>query len=109
MIQQHQHLDLYGKPTFVRACIKPPFRLNAEMHGEACFYYVLDGITSVYTKDEKITTKRGEGLLLECGNYVNEYPAIEGSSEVVAIGIHIYPEALRWIYNKEMPNFLEDV
>lgn len=109
MIQAHQQLSLYGKKTFEKAILKPPFRLLAQMPNEACFYYVVRGSARVFTPTGNISTDTDEGLVLQCGNYFNEYIQTQEDEYCEAIAVHFYPEMLKMIYDKEFPNFLLEV
>ena len=108
MFQEFKELQLFGKRTFVKAKLKPPFRLVADMPSEACFYYVLKGKASIYTPIDKVSSEQGEGVLMECGTYLNLYH--ENEDEVCeAIGIHLYPEVIKSIYDKDLPDFLDSL
>ena len=37
MIQDFKEFNLFGKRTFAKAIIRPPFKFAAEMPNEACF------------------------------------------------------------------------
>ena len=108
-IKSQEHLAIFGKPTFIRAVIEGPFRIPASMEGEACFYYLKEGLSNIYSRKGTIKTKANQGLLLKCGSYINEYPALEAGKPCSAIGIHLHPEVLRMVYDKDFPNFLLDV
>lgn len=106
MIKAYQQFELFGKKIIEKAVIEPPFRIMAEMPNEACFYYIVEGQANVITPTETITTKTNEGLVLRCGNYLNEYFAAQEISYCEAIAVHLYPEVLKIIYDKEFPGFL---
>lgn len=106
MIKSYQQFDLFGKKTFEKAVIEPPFRFSAEMSNEACFYYVVNGCTEVIAPTEKITTNTEEGVVMQCGNYFNDYLASQDMGYCEAIAIHLYPEVLKALYDKELPDFL---
>jgi len=106
-IKAQQQFELFGKKIFEKVIIKPPFKIVAEMQHQACFYYVIKGWATTATPTQKIHTKTNEGLLLQCGTYVNEYIASSSTDELCeAIGIHFHPDVIKMIYDKELPNFL---
>ena len=107
MIKKYQQIDLYGKQLIVKAVIEPPFRFIVDMTDEACFYYVTHGRAKVYTPTQQITARTDEGLVLKCGKYLNEYLADINAPYCEAIAIHLYPEVLKMIYDRELPGFLE--
>ncbi|MCG8326594.1 MAG: AraC family transcriptional regulator [Chitinophagales bacterium] len=109
MIKGYQQFDLWGKKIFEKAIIEPPFRLSAQMPNEACFYYVVRGTTKVIAPTETIRRDTDEGLVMQCGNYLNDYLAHEEGGYCEAIAVHFYPEVLKMIYDKEVPDFLREV
>lgn len=72
MIKEHLQLELFNKRVFEKAVLKPPFRIAADMPNEACFYYVVSGCAEVLLPTEKIGLMTEEGVVLKCGNYINE-------------------------------------
>ncbi|MFT7120649.1 MAG: hypothetical protein ACJAZ9_000824 [Neolewinella sp.] len=79
------------------------------MPNEACFYYIVEGQSRSYTVTGKVDHPASEGLVLQCGNYVTEFLEQSDSKQFEAIAIHLYPETLRLIYDKDFPNFLEEI
>lgn len=110
MIKHYQKLDLFGKKTFEKAVIKPPFRILAEMPNEACFYYVLRGNSVTYTPSQLIRSAANEGVVLQCGTYFNEY-LLQGSdtTDCEAVAVHFYPEVLKALYGPELPGLLQEL
>ncbi|MEM6346410.1 MAG: AraC family transcriptional regulator [Bacteroidota bacterium] len=109
MIQAHQQFDFHGKKIFEKVVLQPPFRLLVEMPDEACFYYIVSGHAGAITPTATIWGKANEGILLQCGNYFNDYlDAVEGET-CEAVAVHLYPEILKLIYDKEFPDFLLEV
>lgn len=106
MIKVHQQFDLLGKKILEKVILKPPFRFIARMPNEACFYYVVSGKTNTISTTQSIPVQTSEGLVLRCGNYLNEYIESQESEHCEAIAIHLYPDILRMIYDKELPDFL---
>lgn len=108
MIKAYQQFELLGKKTFEKAVVKPPFRLIAEMPNEACFYYVVSGEAGVLLPTERVDLAAAEGLVLRCGNYLNDYLQSSQYEECEAIAIHLYPEVLKALYDQDFPDFLLD-
>lgn len=109
MIKDFRQLPLFGKPTFERAVLEPPFRVVGHFPDEACFLYVIRGNTRLYTRTEVVNYKSGEAVVMQCGTYLNEYLRENEDGRAEAIAIHLYPEILQWVYEKELPGFLEEV
>jgi len=108
MILNHHAFQLSGKPTFERVVGYPPLRLPVRMPNEACFYYIVEGDSRTYGPEGLLEQHALEGLVLQCGNYVTEF-VTSTSKQFEAIAIHLYPEILRMIYDKDFPDFLEEV
>lgn len=109
MIKDIRQFDLYGKQTFVKAVVEPPFRFPALMQDEACFYYVITGCSDVVTPTQRLTTMAEEGLVMQCGTYLNEYLVNSDMQYCEAIAVHFHEDVLRMIYDKEFPDFLVNV
>ncbi len=107
MIRQHQVFNLYEKSVFEKAVIEPPFRIMAQMPNEACFYYLTTGKATVFTSTEVVKLETKNGLVLKCGNYLNEYLESAEVGYCEAIAVHFYPEVLQMLYAREFPDFLQ--
>ena len=109
MILEHHAFQLAGKQTFERVVGCPPMRVPVRMPNEACFYYIVEGKSRSFTPDGPLLQPAHEGLVLRCGNYVTEFLTTTDSERFEAIAIHLYPETLRLIYDRDFPRFLEEV
>lgn len=109
MIIDHNSFQLSGKQTFERVVGCPPVRLSVRMSNEACFYYIVEGQGRTFTPTGKINQPAHEGLVLKCGNYVTEFLENTDSKQFEAVAVHLYPETLRMIYDKDFPGFLEEL
>ena len=109
MIKEYHQLELWGKKTFEKAIIKPPFKIMAKMPDEACFYYVVKGSGNSITPHGKVEVSSTEGLVMNCGTYFNEYVKQPDLDYCEAIAVHFYPDILKMIYDKEFPGFLTDM
>ncbi len=79
------------------------------MSNEACFYYIVEGESRTYAPAGMLEQPVEEGLVLQCGNYLTEFVTNSKSDRFQAIAIHLYPEVLRMIYDKDFLDFLEEV
>lgn len=109
MIKDIRQFDLYGKQTFTKAIVKPPFRFTASMKNEACFYYVLTGSADVITPTSRIKLNASDGLVMQCGNYLNDYLSNQDIEYCEAIAVHLHEDVLKMLYDKEFPDFLLNV
>lgn len=106
MLKDIKQFEFQGKTTFVKAVFEPPFRFVYAMPDEACFYFVKTGKAGVYSAVEKHHFKSDEGVVMQCGNYINEYLENNEGSYCEAIAVHFFPEVLSLIYDHEFPDFL---
>lgn len=109
MIKDYRQFDLLNKKVFEKVVLQPPFRFQTSMPDDACFYYLVGGSASVITPTESFVTETEEGVVLKCGNYLNDYLSSVNHEFCEAIAIHFYPEVLKMIYEKEFPDFLMEV
>ncbi|MFK8161401.1 MAG: helix-turn-helix transcriptional regulator [Lewinella sp.] len=108
MITDHHSFELAGRKTFERVVGCPPMRVPVVMPDEACFYYIVEGDGKTYTPQGTIHQQTSEGLVLRCGNYFTEFLS-SSSNRFEAIAIHLYGDTLRLIYDRDFPDFLEEV
>ncbi|WP_020566798.1 helix-turn-helix domain-containing protein [Neolewinella persica] len=108
MITDHLSFELAGRKTFERVVGCPPLRVPVVMPDEACFYYIVEGDSRTYTPRGTIRQQTSEGLVLRCGNYFTEFLSTS-SNRFEAIAIHLYGDTLRLIYDRDFPDFLEEV
>ena len=109
MIKAHQQLDLFNKKVFEKAIVEAPFRIVGDFPNEACFYYLVEGEAEIYAPVERIHIKSQEGLVMQCGTYLNEFLSSQEGKYCEAIAVHLYPDVLKTIYDKDLPDFLLNV
>ncbi|NHF57991.1 helix-turn-helix transcriptional regulator [Flavobacteriaceae bacterium TP-CH-4] len=109
MIKHYQQFDLFGKKIFEKAIIEPPFRGFYHMPNEACFFYLKEGSCNLFAPSSKVKMKIKEGVVLQCGNYLFEMLSSGESTYGEALAVHLHPEVLKMIYDKEFPDFLLEV
>lgn len=95
MITKYQQFDLFGKKTFEKAEAKPPYRFIYQMPNEACFFYIVQGGSSVVAPTKSTMISTNEGVVMQCGNYLAEVFSDNDTEYCVAIAIHLYPEVLK--------------
>ncbi len=109
MIVKHQHFDLLNKVVLERVVFKPPIKLNAAMHHEACYLFAVKGKSKLFSVTESVNLDTGQGVLMKCGNYLNSWHESElEDEEYEAIGIHLYPEIINHVYKNDIPEFLKN-
>jgi AraC-like DNA-binding protein len=73
---------------------------------EACFYFIKSGNARVIAPTHQHTFTQDEGVVLQCGRYINDYLELNANEDCEAVAVHFYPEVLRLIYDNELPEFL---
>jgi AraC-like DNA-binding protein len=109
VIKSHQKFELYNKLLLEKVVIVPPVRVPGIMPNEACFLYAVRGSSELRSPAEVMTLQPREGVVLKCGNYLNEWLETNQPDTCEAIAIHFYPEVLRRVYEKELPVFLNEI
>ena len=107
MILKHQHFEILQKTVLERLVFNPPLKADGTMHNEACFLYAVNGNSKLYAATEKQGLKSSEGVVMKCGNYLNNWQKSGTDEPSEAIAIHFYPEVMKLIYDDELPEFLK--
>ena len=108
MIKDYKRFDLFGKLLIEKVTLEPPFRIKAPMPNEACFFYGIQGKGRIYSATEEMILRSNEGVVLRCGNYLNDWLKTQDSEYCEAIAVHFYPEVLKKIYDHELPAFIQE-
>ena len=109
MFKLHRQFDLFDKKVFEKAVLDESVRMIGNFPDEACFFYLVEGNVQVYTSTERIQKEKQEGLVLQCGTYLNEFLCESAGDYCEAIAIHLYPEVIKNLYDKDFPEFLTQV
>ena len=89
------------------AVVTPPFKNPNPLPNEACFLYVLEGENHSYSEEEHLHLQKDEGVLMKCGNYLYDGVGDQRSGQFGLLAVHFYPEVLKAIYGREIPDFLK--
>jgi len=108
VVIEHRTLNLFEKKVFEKAVVTPPFKRQNPLPNEACFLYVLEGGNNSYSEEEHIVIQQEEGVLMKCGNYMYEGTPDRKTGRIGIVAIHFYPEVMRRIYEKDIPEFLKN-
>ena len=103
---EHKTLHLFSKLLFEKAILKTPFTRPVSMPNEACFLYLLDGEYNSVAETSQLRIAPREGLLMKCGNYLGQFFGNRTEDRYEAVAVHLYPEILKRVYAREMPDFL---
>ena len=109
MIKHHQNFDLFEKSIFEKVILDPPFMGSSLMPDEACFIYAVRGQAMARSATDSTHFETAEGVVLKCGNYLNEWLKTSEGETCEAIAIHFYPDILKKLYDKELPEFLSKI
>jgi AraC-like DNA-binding protein len=106
MIIENIKFNLFQKKIFEKMIIVPPLKLYDTFQNEACFLYMVSGKQEINAKDEHWRLNAKEAVLMNCGLHFSEWLKSSNSEKCEAIAIHLYPDILKKIYEKEFPLFI---
>ena len=108
MIKHYQKFQLFDKLIFEKVILEPPFMASTIMQNEACFIYAVQGNSKVFSPNEQLEFRTKEGVVMRCGNYLNNWlkTTPDNTETCEAIAVHFYPEVLKKVYDKELPEFI---
>ncbi len=109
MILQHLQFSLYQKMVFEKVVVAPPQRVAFPMPNEACFFYVLRGEQRVQSSVQQLKVQPKEAVLMRCGLYFGEWLQSLQSDQSEAIAVHLYPDILKKIYDRDFPDLLKSI
>ncbi len=107
MIKDHKFFNLQEKLIFQKVVLQPPFNISTTFDNEACFLYIIEGNTMLYSSTETVTLNKKEGLVAKCGNFLQKFLKNSEAQHCEAIGVHFYPEVLKAVFGDDLPAFLE--
>ncbi len=102
MITNRQSFDYLGKKIFERATITTPFKLERAFPNDGCFLYFKNGETKLRSSDDSNILNASQSILLKCGTYYLDFIKNFKSESTDVIAVHLYPEVIKQIYNKEL-------
>lgn len=106
MIVEHIKFDLYQKKIFEKMVIVPPLKMHEMLENEACFMYLVSGEQEINSTTEHWRLNAKEAVLMKCGAHFAEWLKTSKTDQCEAIAIHLYPDVLKKIYEKELPAFI---
>ncbi|RNC86924.1 MAG: AraC family transcriptional regulator [Winogradskyella sp.] len=109
MIKEHLQLSLYDKGIFERVVLKAPMKAPGVMKNEACFIYAVAGESVVFSAVSEMKLNTEEAVVMKCGNFLNAWLKTVDQELCEAIAIHFYPDVLKKIYDKELPEFFKSI
>ena len=108
MILEHKTYDLFGKMTFEKIILTPPFKKLNFMPNEACFHYVIEGEGNSISEVEKMELPAKDSILMKCGTYITKMLPSMHAQSYQAVAVHFHPDVLKKIYENELPKFLQE-
>jgi len=106
MIHDHFYFKYQDLVLIEKMRINPPFKYEADFQNRGCFIYYKNRGPLLMSVGEKAQIHGQEAVLLKCGTHFLELINETESEEVEAIVIHLYPELLKKLYIKELPELL---
>ena len=109
MILEFKSIDLYGHKLFSWATVKTPARITGAMADqEACFTYVLQGESQVYSEKEVVYALPHDVLLSKCGNYITNLFSSCDVGIHSTITVHFHEAVLKKVYQHDVQQFLNE-
>lgn len=109
MVKEHLQFTLFEKGIFERVILKSPMKTPGIMQNEACFLYAVAGESKVFSAVSEIALQTEEAIVMKCGNYLNDWLDTTDKNTCQAIAIHFYPDVLKKLYDKELPDFFKSI
>ena len=106
MIKQFQEIKILEKSVLQRVFFKPPLKGRQDMKNDACFIYSLEGAATIVTENEQKQLQANQGVLMQCGRYINVWHLNEKAQLNEVVLMHFYPEVLSYVYEDNIPSFL---
>jgi AraC-like DNA-binding protein len=107
MILSRQGFNFQDKPLIEKVIIQPPFRLETFFQDEACFIFLSGSESTFNSSKEKVNLKSKESLLLKCGSFFVDWLKTSSSTKSEIIAVHLYPDLLKKLYQKELPDYIK--
>lgn len=109
MIVDYKSIPLFGQTLFSWVSVRTPARFTGAMASqEACFAYVLEGESSLYSEKEKLRAQATEAVLSKCGTYVTKLFSRNKGGLYSAITVHFHEAVLKKVYAQAVPHFLKE-
>lgn len=106
MILEHIQFDLFKKKIFEKMVIVPPLKMHDTFQNEACFLYMINGEQEINSVSEHWRLNSKEAVLMKCGIHFSEWLKSNRTDKCEAIAVHLYPDVIKKIYEKEFPDFI---
>lgn len=107
MILDRQTFEYGNRVLIEKIKIGTPFKYEAIFENSGCFIYYKDRAPKLMSADQNVQVNSQEAVLLKCGNHFLEILKETDNEEVEAMVVHLYPEILKKLYAKELPDLIE--
>lgn len=107
MITDYKKFDLFGKTLIQKVDLKPPFEFSFPVAEQACFLYMSKGEMDYQSKDDRLTIKTQQSLLLNCLNSGKQIQSNDSDSSGEIVIVTFHKEILKRIYEREIPQIFK--
>ncbi len=83
-----------------------PLKYEATFQNRGCFIYFKERGPQLLSPEDKIQLQPNEAVLLKCGHHFLELLKQSQDEEIEVIVIHLYPDLLKKLFIKELPELL---
>ncbi len=109
MIVDVKRLNLWGCDVVIRAKAKSPHVVFDSLKNEACFYYLLNGYSDLYTPTHKTFIPKQEGVSLQCGNYIGKFFTSIPNTAAEILIVKFPKDILKRIYINDLPSLFDKI
>ena len=109
MIIEYKSIQLFGKDTIIRAKAEGGHHILDQLENEACFYFVVEGTSSLHTFNSHLSINRSEGVVLQCGHYLGKFYATVPNEIVDIVIVKIDQEVVKKIFQEEIGSLFSTI
>lgn len=109
MIRNHEQILLLNIPLFTRISINTPLKEALPLPADACYTYILEGDSQIFSKAENITATSGQVILSLCGLTVGKMLSEQPKGSIHSIIVHFNPQLLKCVFDESKPSLWEEL
>lgn len=107
MILSRSTFKYRGQILIEKIKIRPPFRYETIFQNSGCFIYFKERGPKLFSSENNIQVGSQEAVLLKCGSHFLDLLRETENEQVEVIVVHLFPEVLKKLYIRELPDFIE--
>ncbi|MFY0687483.1 MAG: helix-turn-helix transcriptional regulator [Cyclobacteriaceae bacterium] len=108
MILSRQVFEYDHRPIIEKVRIQLPFRYEGIFPDQGCFLYITGAGSRIHSATGTTQMPAKEAVLLKCGTFFVDWIQKMESQTVEVIAFHLYPETLKKLYFKGLPEIVKE-